>query len=84
MTKLANGLLFIVFTFLVIGIASTMTLEHFENLPIATRTKCPTRNMDYDIRGEAYYPPIKDYLLSSTELGPQDPAYCSPGLRLTT
>lgn len=80
--KLASGLLLILFTLVFIGIASSVVIEHFDTLPIATRTKCPTRNMDYDIRGEAYYPPIKDYLLMSTELGPQDPAYCSRGLQL--
>jgi hypothetical protein len=82
MANLANGLLLILFTLLFAGIASSMMIEHFDILPIATRSKCPTRNMDYDIRGEAYYPPIKDYLLMGTDLGPQDPSYCSPGLQL--
>lgn len=40
------------------------------------RINCPTRNMSYDLRGEAYYPPrtITPYMNST--IGPMDPRQC--------
>lgn len=77
---IANALLFSFFVILVIGISSHLVKETFEVQSISTRTKCPTRNSSYDIRGEEYYPPHYDYLMSSSDLGPSDTNYCSKGL----
>lgn len=53
----------------------TPTYEGF----LYTRFECPTRNMSYDLRGEAYFPP-RD--LSAPwglpTIGPLDPSACSP------
>lgn len=40
------------------------------------RVNCPTRNMSYDLRGEAYYPSriLTPYMYST--IGPNDPREC--------
>ncbi len=42
----------------------------------ASRINCPTRNMSYDLRGEAAYPRrvITPFLYST--IGPEDPSQC--------
>lgn len=50
-----------------------------EMFALSTRLSCPTRNMSYDLRGEAYYPPrplIPTGLSPLPTIGPLDPSMC--------
>lgn len=38
------------------------------------RMNCPTRNMSYDLRGEAAYPPRRIVPFLYSTIGPEDPA----------
>lgn len=50
-------------------------IEGFVIVPSATRERCPTRNMSYDIRGDI---PIKrkDMIINNSAWGPLDPERC--------
>lgn len=50
-------------------------IESFMIVPSATRERCPTRNMSYDIRGDI---PIKrkDMIINNSAWGPLDPEKC--------
>jgi hypothetical protein len=50
-------------------------IEGFVIVPSATRERCPTRNMSYDIRGDI---PIKrkDMIINNSAWGPLDPVRC--------
>ena len=37
-----------------------------------SRTECPTRNMSYDIRGEAYFPLRRNFPFDNSVLGPSN------------
>jgi hypothetical protein len=39
-------------------------------LPWATRINRPTRNMSYDLRGEAYYPPLLNLPFDNSSIAP--------------
>lgn len=41
-----------------------------------TRSRCPTRNMSYDLRGEAYYPPRDTNVWMNSEIGVVNPEEC--------
>ena len=44
--------------------------EHFDLIVEPTRFEFPTRNMSYDLRGEAYYPPRVLFPFDNSEIGP--------------
>jgi len=47
--------------------------EKFEGIylrPWATRITRPTRNMSYDLRGEAYYPPLLNLPFDNSSIAP--------------
>lgn len=45
--------------------------EHFGYImPWPTRITRPTRNMSYDLRGEAYYPPLLNLPFDNTSIRP--------------
>jgi hypothetical protein len=47
--------------------------ENFEGIyfrPWATRITRPTRNMSYDLRGEAYYPPLLNLPFDNSSIAP--------------
>lgn len=50
-------------------------IEGFMIVPSATRERCPTRNMSYDIRGDI---PIKrkDMIINNSAWGPLYPERC--------
>jgi hypothetical protein len=37
-----------------------------------TRSECPTRNMSYDLRGEAYFPPRTNFPFDNSVIGPSN------------
>lgn len=47
--------------------------EHFMEF---TRLRCPTRNMSYDLRGEAYYPKRDENVWLNSEIGVLQPDAC--------
>lgn len=51
------------------------TIERFMEMSLATRDRCPTKNMSYDIRGDI---PIKrtEMIFNNPEWGPLDPIQC--------
>ena len=36
------------------------------------RTECPTRNMSYDLRGEAWFPPRTNFPFDNSVIGPSN------------
>ena len=44
--------------------------EQFGNFFFPSRMECSTRNMSYDLRGEAYFPPLTNFPFDNSELGP--------------
>jgi hypothetical protein len=47
--------------------------EHFHGtyiMPFASRINRPTRNMSYDLRGEAYYPPLLNLPFDNSSIEP--------------
>lgn len=60
--------------FIVALIFVLVSIQNFrENF---TRLECPTRNMSYDLRGEAYYPPRTYYPFMGSEIGSLEPSKC--------
>lgn len=51
------------------------SIETYMDIPLATRDRCPTRNMSYDIRGDI---PIKreTMIFNNPAWGPLDPEMC--------
>lgn len=39
-------------------------------MPFASRINRPTRNMSYDLRGEAYYPPLLNLPFDNSSIAP--------------
>jgi hypothetical protein len=37
-----------------------------------TRSECPTRNMSYDLRGEAYFPERRNFPFDNSVIGPSN------------
>ena len=35
-------------------------------------SSCPTRNMSYDLRGEAHFPPRTNFPFNNSEIGPNN------------
>ena len=54
----------------------TTTQEQFRNncwCPLCrSRSECPTRNMSYDIRGEAYFPLTRNFPFDNSVIGPSN------------
>ena len=44
--------------------------ETFNNFFSSSRVECPTRNMSYDLRGEAYFPSRTNFPFDNSEIGP--------------
>jgi len=42
-----------------------------------SRSECPTRNMSYDLRGEAYFPPRTNFPFDNSVIGPSN-SRCYP------
>ena len=52
--------------------------ETFNNLVMPlTRVECPTRNMSYDLRGEAHFPSRTNFPFDNSEIGPNN-QHCYP------
>lgn len=45
-----------------------------------TRSECPTRNMSYDLRGEAYFPQRRNFPFDNSVIGPNN-SRCYPRMR---
>jgi hypothetical protein len=60
--------------FVILLLTVTIHIETF----VGSRFDCPTRNMSYDLRGEAYYPPRihNQGLMFETDIGVIDPYLC--------
>lgn len=43
--------------------------ETFNNF-FSSRVECPTRNMSYDLRGEAHFPSRTNFPFDNSEIGP--------------
>lgn len=43
----------------------------------SSRSECPTRNMSYDLRGEAYFPPRTNFPFDNSVIGPSN-SRCYP------
>ncbi len=41
-----------------------------------TRLECPTRNSFYGLRGEAAFPPRRQFAFNNSAIGPMDPSRC--------
>jgi len=52
--------------------------EQFGNFFFPSRMECSTRNMSYDLRGEAYFPPLTNFPFDNSELGPGTLSRCYP------
>ncbi len=50
----------------------SMVVEMF----MATRSRCPTRNMSYDLRGDAYFPARVEVNFMNSSIGPFMPLAC--------
>lgn len=59
----------------ILSIIIKPVIEGFVIVPSATRERCPTRNMSYDIRGDI---PIKrkDMIINNSAWGPLYPDKC--------
>lgn len=44
----------------------------FNNFFSPSRVECPTRNMSYDLRGEAYFPQRTNFPFDNSEIGPSN------------
>lgn len=66
-------MLFILFILLCLCIFFTQNTEQFYGgytIPWPTRITRPTRNMSYDLRGEAYYPPLLNLPFDNSSIAP--------------
>jgi hypothetical protein len=66
------GFLFI-FLFFIIYYTAYDSSEHFYGnyiIPFPTRITRPTRNMSYDLRGEAYYPSLLNLPFDNSSITP--------------
>jgi len=51
------------------------SIEAFMEMSLATRDRCPTRNMSYDIRGDIPIPRVQ-MIFNNPAWGPLDPEQC--------
>lgn len=63
------------FTTIITIITSLLSHNSLERF-CASRIQCPTRNMSYDLRGEAYYPPRDIDTWNQSTIGIYDPHIC--------
>jgi hypothetical protein len=62
----------ILLIFIIIYIIKSNIKEDFYS-----RIECPTRNMSYDLRGEAHFPPRTNFPFDNSEIGPSN-QHCYP------
>jgi hypothetical protein len=72
----------LLFTFLILWVLyklQTTAQEQFRNncwcgrCPLCrSRSECPTRNMSYDLRGEAYFPLRTNFPFDNSVIGPSN------------
>lgn len=61
----------ILFLFIILLYFNLKIKETFNNLVMSlARVECPTRNMSYDLRGEAHFPPRTNFPFDNSEIGP--------------
>lgn len=60
---------------LVVFLFNISRYEHFLVLTTATRERCPTKNMSYDIRGDIPIP-RKEMIINNSAWGPMFPERC--------
>lgn len=61
----------ILFLFIILLYFNLKIKETFNNLVMPlTRVECPTRNMSYDLRGEAHFPSRTNFPFDNSEIGP--------------
>jgi hypothetical protein len=53
----------------------TPSIESFMEMSLATRDRCPTRNMSFDIRGDIPVPRV-EMIFNNPAWGPLDPQHC--------
>lgn len=66
-------MLIILFLLIILSIVlSKSDNESFRGyvIPYASRINRPTRNMSYDLRGEAYYPPLLNLPFDNSSIAP--------------
>lgn len=65
-------LYWIVFAFFVVCFLFIKDKEHFGSYTFGfpTRINRPTKNSSYDIRGEAYYPPLINFPFDNSSIAP--------------
>lgn len=62
-------ILLIIFIFIFVYL-NLYTNEHFGVFGFPSRINRPTRNMSYDIRGEAYFPPLINIPFNNSSIEP--------------
>ena len=63
----------ILFIFIVLFYIFTLRkTETFYTFFSPSRVECPTRNMSYDLRGEAYFPARTNFPFDNSEIGPSN------------
>lgn len=63
----------ILFLFIILLYFNLKIKETFNNLVMSlARVECPTRNMSYDLRGEAHFPPRTNFPFDNSEIGPSN------------
>lgn len=50
--------------------------------PFCNRTNCPTRNMSYDLRGEAFFPERTNFPFDNSVIGPSNRGCYPKSIRL--
>lgn len=64
--------IFFIILFILFYILGLSNKESFNNFFSPSRIECPTRNMSYDLRGEAYFPPRTNFPFDNSEIGPSN------------
>lgn len=74
----------ILFLFIILLYFNLKIKETFNNLVMSlARVECPTRNMSYDLRGEAHFPPRTNFPFDNSEIGPNNQhCYSSPSVNV--
>ena len=67
---------FLICSFAIIIVCLSYVFYVKENYTEYTRLRCPTRNMSYDLRGEAAFPVRRNNYFMNSSIGPYDPMAC--------
>jgi hypothetical protein len=67
----------ILFLFILFLYFNLKIKETFNNFFSPSRVEYPTRNMSYDLRGEAYFPSRTNFPFDNSEIGPIHQRYTS-------